>query len=119
MKTDGRPFQVRTGRPVRDDVMPRQPNEIDESSDSQEEGKPRPSIKQAYDDIMSGQQDTDLREQRGVEETVKDEVRKRADSPRDGLDASHNANPGSESNPDTRDTGKVDAEHKTDPKLRH
>jgi hypothetical protein len=77
MKTDGRPFQVRTGRPVRDDVMPRQPNEIDESADSQEEGEPRPSIKQAYDDIMSGQQDTDMREQRGVEETVKDSLRQK------------------------------------------
>lgn len=80
MKTDGRPFQVRTGRPVRDDVMPRQPNEIDESADSQEAGEPRPSIKQAYDDVMSGQQDTDMREQRGVEETVRDTKEQRDDS---------------------------------------
>lgn len=74
MKTDGRPFQVRTGRPVRDDVMPRQPNEIDESSDSQESG-PRRDMEQAYRDIVSGQQDTDCREQRGVEETVHDRDR--------------------------------------------
>jgi hypothetical protein len=80
MKTDGRPFQVRTGRPVRDDVMPRQPNEIDESADSQECGEPRPSIRQAYDDIMSGQQDTDMREQRGVEETVRDTRKQRDDA---------------------------------------
>lgn len=70
MKTDGRPFQVRTGRPVRDDVMPRQPNELDESSDSQESAS-RSDMEQAYKDIVSGQQDTDCREQRGVEETVK------------------------------------------------
>ncbi len=82
MKTDGRTFQVRTGRPVRDDAMPRQPNEIDESADSQDEGTPRSNIKQAYDDIMSGQQDTDMREQRGVEETVKDLLKEREQAQR-------------------------------------
>ncbi|MDB5798965.1 MAG: hypothetical protein JWP36_2867 [Paucimonas sp.] len=70
MKTDGKTFQVRTGRPVRDDAMPRQPNEHDESADSQQSG-PREVMKQAYKDIVSGQQDTDNREQRGVEEVVK------------------------------------------------
>lgn len=72
MKTDGRPFQVRTGRPQNDQVMPRQPNEIDESADSQESGS-RSDMEQAYRDVASGQQDTDCREQRGVEETVKGE----------------------------------------------
>ncbi len=70
MKTDGRPFQVRTGRPVRNDAMPRQPNEIDESADSQQSA-PRSDMEQAYKDVMSGQQDTDCREQRGVENVVK------------------------------------------------
>lgn len=70
MKTDGTPFQVRTARPARDDVMPRQPHERDESADSQESA-PRSDMQQAYDDIMSGQMDTDAREQRGVEEVVK------------------------------------------------
>ncbi len=70
MKTDGKPFQVSTQRPQRKDVLPRLPHERDESDDSQQSG-PREDIRQAYDDIMSGQQDTDLREGRGVEETVK------------------------------------------------
>lgn len=116
MKTDGRTFQVRTGRPVRDDAMPRQPHEIDESADSQDEGEPRPSIKQAYDDVMSGQQDTDLREQRGVEETVKDQVRKQADSPREGLDSTVNANQGSgdkndRTGPETQGDSRPDLRH--------
>lgn len=69
MKTDGRPFQVRTKRPVKKDAMPRMPHERDESDDSQSSG-PRDDIKQAYVDVMQGQVDTDLREQRGVEKTV-------------------------------------------------
>lgn len=52
-----------------DDYVPRQPNDRDESPDSQASG-PREVIKQAYDDIVQGQVDTDLREQRGVEKTV-------------------------------------------------
>lgn len=70
MKTNGTPFQVRTGKPVRKDAVPRQPHERDESEDSQA-SEPRDVMKQAYSDIMSGQVDTDMREQRGVEETVK------------------------------------------------
>lgn len=70
MKTNGRPFQVRTGRPVRNDAIPRQPNEIDESADSQQSAS-RSVMEQAYKDVMSGQQDTDCREQRGVEAVVK------------------------------------------------
>ena len=80
MKTDGTPFQVRTGKPVKKDAIPRQPNEIDESEDSQESGE-RDVIKQAYTDIMSGKVDTDLREQRGVEETVKDRFKNPAEPP--------------------------------------
>ena len=70
MKTTGQPFQVRTGRPVRDDAVPRQPHERDESADSQESA-PRSDMEQAYLDVMSGQQDTDCREQRGVESVLK------------------------------------------------
>ncbi len=70
MKTDGKPFQVSTQRPKRNDLLPRLPHERDESDDSQQ-GEPRDDMRQAFDDIISGQQDTDLRETRGVEETVK------------------------------------------------
>lgn len=54
------------------DTAPRLPHERDESQDSQAEGGDavRDDIKQAFDDVMSGQMDTDLREQRGVEQTV-------------------------------------------------
>jgi len=69
MKTDGRPFQVRTKRPVKKESMPRMPHERDESDDSQS-GPVRDDMKQAYVDVMSGQVDTDLRDQRGVEKTV-------------------------------------------------
>ena len=70
MKTDGKSFQVSTQRPQRKDALPRLPHERDESDDSQQ-GEPRDDMRQAFDDIMSGQQDTDLRETRGVEEVVK------------------------------------------------
>ncbi len=69
MKTDGRNVQVSTHRPMRDDATPRLPHERDESDDSQQSDVRR-EIAQAYDDIMSGQQDTDLREGRGVEAVV-------------------------------------------------
>jgi hypothetical protein len=70
MKNDGKPFQVKTGEPRREGAIPRQPHERDESPDSQA-SDPREVIKQAYIDVTSGQVDTDLREQRGVEQTVK------------------------------------------------
>ena len=79
MKTDGTPFQVKTGKPVKKDAIPRQPHERDESVDSQESG-PRDVIRQAFIDVTNGQVDTDLREQRGVEEVVKDQ-RKKAQEP--------------------------------------
>lgn len=70
------PFQVRTKRPVEDetnlpneDATPRMPHERDESDDSQASG-PRDDIQQAFDDVTSGQVDTDCRNQPGVEETV-------------------------------------------------
>jgi hypothetical protein len=69
MKTDGTPFQVKTGKPEKPDSMPRMPHERDESDDSQQSGQ-RKVMKQAFDDIQNGQKDTDAREQRGVEKTV-------------------------------------------------
>ena len=74
MKTDGKPFQVSTQRPKHKDALPRLPHEHDESDDSQQSDV-RNDILQAFDDIMSGQQDTDLREMRGVEEVVKEWVK--------------------------------------------
>lgn len=71
MKTDGKPFQVSTRQPRHKNALPRLPHEHDESDDSQQSG-PRDDMRQAYVDVMSGQQDTDLRETRGVEATVKD-----------------------------------------------
>ncbi|GAA4327947.1 hypothetical protein GCM10023144_13180 [Pigmentiphaga soli] len=44
--------------------QPRLPHEHDESGHSQESG-PRKVIRQAYDDVQSGQEDTDLRSTRG------------------------------------------------------
>jgi hypothetical protein len=42
---------------------PRQPNERDESADSQqsEQGGPRKRIRQAHEDLAAGRQDTDCR----------------------------------------------------------
>jgi hypothetical protein len=70
MSTGKEPFQVSTQRPRHKQATPRLPNERDESDDSQESAV-RADIRQAFDDLMAGQQDTDLREQRGVEEVVK------------------------------------------------
>jgi hypothetical protein len=69
MKTDGTPFQVKTGKQEKPDAMPRMPHERDESDDSQQSGQ-RKVMKQAFNDIQNGQKDTDAREQRGVEKTV-------------------------------------------------
>jgi len=51
---------------------PRLPHEVDESFDSQT-SKPRDDMKQAHDDIESGQIDTDRRGMPGVEEVRKDD----------------------------------------------
>lgn len=70
MQTDGRSFQVRIGHPEKTNGTPRLPHERDESDDSQQSG-PRSDMLQAYTDIMSGQEDTDCREQRSLEPVVK------------------------------------------------
>ena len=74
MKTDGKIFQLATRKPARKEALPRLPHERDESDDSQQ-SEPRSEIRQAYEDIMSGQQDTDLREMRGVECVVRGKVK--------------------------------------------
>jgi hypothetical protein len=58
--------QIKTSPPTRKNATPRFPHERDESYDSQSSG-PRKDIKQAYDDVTSGQVDTDLRDERGVD----------------------------------------------------
>jgi hypothetical protein len=69
-----KPFQVRATKHAKDEAdllsprAPRMPHEGDEASDSQDSGV-RDDIKQAFDDVMEGQMDTDLRTQRGVEFT--------------------------------------------------
>ena len=70
MKTDGKIFQVATQKPIKKESVPRLPHERDESRDSQQ-SEPRREIRQAYDDLMSGMQDTDLRESRGAENVVR------------------------------------------------
>ncbi len=70
MQTDGGSFQVRIGHPEKTNGIPRLPHERDESDDSQQSG-PRSEMLQAYTDIMSGQEDTDCREQRSLEPVVK------------------------------------------------
>ena len=67
-----KPFQVRAKSAAKDETdltskrTPRMPHERDEAADSQSSGV-HDDIKQAFDDIMQGQMDTDLRETRGVE----------------------------------------------------
>ena len=75
MKTDGKIFQVATQKPLKKEAVPRLPHERDESRDSQQ-SEPRSESRQAYDDIRSGQQDTDLRETRGVECVVRGQVKR-------------------------------------------
>ncbi len=70
METDGRSFQVRIGHPEKTNGIPRLPHEREESDDSQQSDL-RQDMVQAYADIMSGQEDTDCREQRGLEPVVK------------------------------------------------
>ncbi|SMP49629.1 hypothetical protein [Noviherbaspirillum suwonense] len=72
-----RPFTVDLSNSNDKDQTPKQPNDRDESVGGTQSGNggPREVIKQAYDDVTQGQVDTDLREQRGVEETVDTEFK--------------------------------------------
>lgn len=58
---------------------PRQPNERDESADSQA-SEPRPVIRQAHDDVVSGQRDTDCRNS-AVEVVERNEIKQRRRTP--------------------------------------
>ncbi len=53
---------ISTTQPIGQKTTPRQPNERDESPDSQASG-PRDDMKQAASDLASGQVNTDLRDQ--------------------------------------------------------
>ena len=53
---------ISTTQPVGDQTSPRQPNDRDESPDSQASA-PRDDMKQAAADVASGQVNTDLRDQ--------------------------------------------------------
>jgi hypothetical protein len=69
MVTTLKQAHVRTPQPNKVDPAPRMPHEHDESDDSQASG-PRDDMRQAYEDIQSGQVDTDCREQRGVDQVA-------------------------------------------------
>lgn len=70
MKNDGkeesrlREPAITTTQPVGKSSSPRQPNDRDESPDSQASG-PRDDMRQAAADLASGQVNTDLRDQPG------------------------------------------------------
>ena len=72
-----RPFTVDLTKPDGKEQAPLQPNDRDEAPGGTQSGNgaPREVMKQAYKDIAQGQVDTDLREQRGVEETVDTEFK--------------------------------------------
>lgn len=70
MKTDRGNFQGRVGRTDPRQEVPRLPHERDEANDGPHYA-PRDRILQAYCDLMSGQEDTDCREQRSLEAVVK------------------------------------------------
>lgn len=65
-------LEVKTTPPTRKESTARLPHERDESHDSQasQPGPPRDDIKQGYKDLMNGQVDTDLRNERGVDAVV-------------------------------------------------
>lgn len=56
-----RPVQgdIQSDTPSSQEDTPRLPHERDESSDSQHNGGPRPVMRKAHDDIVSGRVDTD------------------------------------------------------------
>lgn len=59
----GRSGKTRVSLATDEAPSPRQPNERDESADSQQgqQGAPRARIRQAHDDLAAGRQDTDCR----------------------------------------------------------
>ncbi|GAA5235731.1 hypothetical protein FOZ76_03535 [Verticiella sediminum] len=70
--TSGKPADARKSTQPETDQgaqRPRLPHEHDESADSQSSA-PREVMRQAHEDIESGQEDTDLRGSRGKRETT-------------------------------------------------
>ena len=63
--TAPREIKITTIQPVGKSSSPRQPNDRDESPDSQASGGARGDMQQAAADVASGQVDTDLRSQPG------------------------------------------------------
>lgn len=62
MSKHTKPSQGKTvAREESGERKPRLPHEHDESADSQDQHSRRPDIEQAYEDVESGQEDTDLR----------------------------------------------------------
>lgn len=57
-----REIKITTTQPIGQSSSPRQPNDRDESPDSQS-SPPRADMQQAAADLASGQQNTDLRDQ--------------------------------------------------------
>jgi hypothetical protein len=76
-ETGTRPFTVDLTKTDGKEQVPMQPNDRDEAPGGTQSGNggQREIMKQAYKDITQGQVDTDLREQRGVEETVDTEFK--------------------------------------------
>ncbi len=72
MRTHLRDHKVNTTKPNRTGALPeeRQPHERDESPEG--EAEPRGVMRQAADDIEQGLQDTDLRNQGGLDQTTAD-----------------------------------------------
>lgn len=60
---------INTKKKIKNDGIPRQPNERDEAPE--EHAQPRNKIKQAAIDLENGLVDTDLHGQRGVEEVTR------------------------------------------------
>lgn len=69
MKPALKDFRINTNIKVKDDGIPRQPNDRDESPDGGEI-QVHDDIKQAYDDLQRGLVDTDLHGVPGVEKVV-------------------------------------------------
>ncbi|MBK4736283.1 hypothetical protein [Noviherbaspirillum pedocola] len=65
-----RPFTIDHKQAKGKEGAPWQPNDQDEAVDGTQQSGERQVMRQAYKDVAQGQQDTDAREQRGVEATV-------------------------------------------------
>lgn len=69
MNAHSKQLEIKIRPPSRKGATPRLPHERDESEDSQQSGT-REELDQAHKDVMSGQVDTDLRGERGLDAVV-------------------------------------------------